>query len=102
MILSILIMAITGVFQGLAPNYTTFVIFKFFNAFGNAGLYPLIFVIGLEMVGKHKRTSAGIIMNYFYAIGEALLGLLAWMLKDWQMLQLIISAPALIFILYNW
>jgi OCT family organic cation transporter-like MFS transporter 4/5 len=102
MMLSLIVMAVTGTCQGFSKNYITFTVFKFFNAFGNAGLYPLIFVIALEMVGKHKRTTAGIIINYFYAIGEALLGLLAWLIRDWQKLQLAISAPALIFIVYNW
>lgn len=54
------------------------------------------------MVGKKKRELTGIVLNYFYAIGEALVALIAWFTRDWVMLQLTVSAPALLFIVYYW
>lgn len=54
------------------------------------------------MVGKRQRHVAGIIINYFYAIGEAILGLLAWYFSDWVVLQLVISVPCLLFVFYYW
>lgn len=39
-------MSVTGIAQGLSQNYLFYQIFNFLNAFGNAGMYPLIFVIG--------------------------------------------------------
>jgi OCT family organic cation transporter-like MFS transporter 4/5 len=53
-------------------------------------------------VGKRKREITGIVLNYFYAIGEALVALIAWYTKDWVLLQLIVSAPAILFFVYYW
>lgn len=54
------------------------------------------------MVGKNKREITGIVLNYFYAIGEALVALFAWISKDWKSLQLIVSAPCVVFVAYYW
>ncbi|CAG9766667.1 unnamed protein product [Ceutorhynchus assimilis] len=101
-IFCILLMTISGVIQAFSPEYVTFVILTFVNALGTAGVYPLAFILGVEMVGKNKREITGIVLNYFYAVGEALVALFAWIAPDWQELQLIVSAPSIIFIAYYW
>lgn len=54
------------------------------------------------MVGRKKREMSGIVLNYFYAIGEAIVGILAWLCRDWVTLQILISAPPLLFVVYYW
>lgn len=54
------------------------------------------------MVGKSKREITGMVLNYFYAVGEALVALFAWLARDWKELQLIVSAPSILFIGYYW
>ncbi|XP_055905254.1 organic cation transporter protein [Eupeodes corollae] len=98
----IVFMAITGVLQGLAWDYESFLVFAFLNAVGTSGVYPLAFIIGVEMVGPKRREMSSIVLNYFYAVGEALVGLAAWLIHDWQLLQIVLSAPPLFFIGYYW
>lgn len=59
-------------------------------------------IIGVEMVGPKRREVTGIVLNYFYALGEAAVGLIAWLTKDWVFTQLLVSAPPFIFIIYYW
>jgi MFS transporter, OCT family, solute carrier family 22 (organic cation transporter), member 4/5 len=54
------------------------------------------------MVGRRKREMSGIVLNYFYAIGEAAVGLAAWLCRDWVFLQLVVSVPPTLFVLYYW
>ncbi|KAJ8969983.1 hypothetical protein NQ317_007030, partial [Molorchus minor] len=56
----------------------------------------------VEMVGKRKREVTGIVLNYFYALGEAVVAPIAWYTKDWTYLQLLVSVPAILFIGYYW
>lgn len=95
-------MSITGVCQGLAKSYISFLIFAFLNAIGTAGVFPLAFIIGVEMVGRKKREMSGIILNYFYALGEAAVGLIMWLTRDWMILQFLVSAPPILFVFYYW
>ncbi|KAG5886494.1 hypothetical protein JTB14_014677 [Gonioctena quinquepunctata] len=54
------------------------------------------------MVGKRKREASGIVLNYFYAVGEAIVAPIAWYTRDWVHLQLIVSVPPIIFLGYYW
>jgi len=54
------------------------------------------------MVGASKREMSGVVLNYFYAVGEALVGVIAWLCGDWVIVQYAVAAPPLIFALYYW
>lgn len=54
------------------------------------------------MVGKRKREVTGIVLNYFYALGEAVVALIAYYSRDWVLLQVTVSAPAILFVAYYW
>ncbi|XP_043642663.1 organic cation transporter protein isoform X2 [Drosophila teissieri] len=97
----IVFMALTGVAQALSWDYISFLVFALLNAVGTSGVYPLAFIIGVEMVGPRKREMSSIVLNYFYAVGEALLGLSVF-LPDWRQLQLALSLPPLICVAYFW
>ncbi|XP_017040796.1 LOW QUALITY PROTEIN: organic cation transporter protein [Drosophila ficusphila] len=97
----IVFMALTGVAQALSWDYISFLVFALLNAVGTSGVYPLAFIIGVEMVGPRKREMSSIVLNYFYAVGEALLGLSVF-LPDWRQLQLVLSIPPLICLAYFW
>ncbi|XP_016943475.3 organic cation transporter protein isoform X1 [Drosophila suzukii] len=100
-LICIVFMALTGVAQALSWDYTSFLVFALLNAVGTSGVYPLAFIIGVEMVGPRKREMSSIVLNYFYAVGEALLGLSVF-LPDWRQLQLALSIPPLICVAYFW
>ena len=99
---SIIFMSITGVAHGLSNSYFLFQIFAFLNAIGTSGVYPLAFVLGVEMVGKDKREMSGVVLNYFYSFGEALVGVVAWLDGNWRNLQYWVSIPPIIFAIYYW
>lgn len=95
-------MSLTGIGQAFSTNYEMFVSFAFLNAIGISGIFPLAFVMGLEMVGKKKRGVAGMVCNYFYSVGVALLGVAAWLYNNYVILQLLISIPPMILFIYYW
>jgi MFS transporter, OCT family, solute carrier family 22 (organic cation transporter), member 4/5 len=101
-IIAIIFMSLTGVGQAVSNSYLVFTIFAFLNAVGTSGVYPLAFILGVEMVGKGKREMAGVILNYFYSLGQALVGVIAWIDGDWVNLQYWVSAPPILFIVYYW
>ncbi|XP_020707372.2 organic cation transporter protein-like [Athalia rosae] len=101
-IVSIMLMTAAGIGQVVSNSYDMFAVFVYLNAVGTAGIYPLAFIIGVELVGRRKRELCGIVLNYFYAVGEAFVALIAWWFGSWRMLQLAVSAPAAIFLCYYW
>ncbi|KAB7506790.1 Organic cation transporter protein [Armadillidium nasatum] len=68
----------------------------------SVGLFQTAFILGLEFVGPSKRVMFGVIGEFFFAFGEIILGLMAWGIRSWRMLQLVISAPVTCFVFYYW
>jgi OCT family organic cation transporter-like MFS transporter 4/5 len=101
-IIAIMFMSLTGVGQAVSTSYLMFTIFALLNAIGTSGVYPLAFVLGVEMVGKNKREMSGVVLNYFYSVGQALVGLIAWLDGNWRSLQYWVSVPPFVFIIYHW
>jgi hypothetical protein len=56
----------------------------------------------MELVGPLRRKFAAVITGAFFAIGQIILGILAFLLRDYQVLQAAISLPAIVFICYWW
>ena len=57
---------------------------------------------GLELVGPSKRMFCGISIEFFFAGGGALLGGIAYLIRNWRTLQLVIYVPGFIFLTYFW
>jgi len=56
----------------------------------------------MELVGPSRRLMAGVLTGLFFAFGQIILGLLAYIIRDYQHLQLAISLPAALFVVYWW
>lgn len=102
LIFAVTFMSITGVCLTFSGSYSIFIILIFLNAFGASGVYPMAFVLGVEMVGRNKRELAGVVLNYFFSFGGALVGLIASLDGDWVHLQLWVSGPPIIFVTFYW
>jgi len=69
----------------------------------NNNIHPfVIFFSAIESVGKEKRDICSVGINYFYAVGEAMIGGVAWISQDWVTIQLALSVPPFIFSVYYW
>lgn len=100
LIITVLWMSITGTINALVSGLPSLYSCRFFTAMMTTGVFQISFVLGLELVGPSMRVPCGIIIEYFYAMGEVLLSLISWWLKDWRMIQLVISAPVSCFVFY--
>ena len=56
----------------------------------------------MEIVGPSKRRWPGIGISVFFAIGEVVLSLLAYLFRDWQRLQLACAFLTLPYLGYWW
>lgn len=83
-----------------APNITVFSILRFLIGMGVFGYFTQSFIIGLELVGPSKRIYTGLIIELVFCLGELILLALAYFIRDWQTLQLVLTAPSVILLFY--
>ncbi|CAD5218745.1 unnamed protein product [Bursaphelenchus okinawaensis] len=100
--IAINVLIISGIGMVLAPHWIMFSFFRIAVGFAHPGIFVIAVVIGMELVGPSKRKIASIFTGIFFALGQMFLGIMAYYLRDYQHLQLAISAPAIVFISYWW
>nr|XP_040575273.1 organic cation transporter protein-like isoform X2 [Lepeophtheirus salmonis] len=101
---SIIVASVIQVFSTIATafssNYIIFIFLRFFVAFSVSGIFECGFVLVTEVCGPKYRTIFGILTQFPFGIGAALLPLIAYFLRDWFSLQLAISIPSVLLIVY--
>ncbi|OWF44712.1 organic cation transporter protein-like isoform X2 [Mizuhopecten yessoensis] len=102
MILSIVLYIIPNISGSFVTSFEQFVICRFLSGVSVGGLLGTGFVMGLEFVGPSKRMWAGIVIELFWASGTMLLALLAYLIRDWKYLNLVVSVPPVLFLSYIW
>lgn len=85
-----------------ADSFVFFVILRFFTGISISGLFLAIFVLGMELVGPSKRMFVGIVVEVFWAGGVMILGVIAYFVRDWNILQMSVSFPTLLMFSYWW
>ncbi|XP_072036910.1 organic cation transporter protein-like [Amphiura filiformis] len=96
LLVALVIQLTAGIATVFSPNYLTFVILRFLIACATGGIMILSLVIGTEFVGPSKRIVVCVLNYMFSTLGSMSLALLAFLIRKWRILQLVVSAPSLI------
>ncbi|NWJ02857.1 S22A3 protein, partial [Crypturellus undulatus] len=100
-LLSCLGVGICGVIVAFAPNFAVFSIFRFLQGVFGKGTWMTCYVIVTEIVGSDQRI-IGIVIQIFFTLGIMILPGIAYWIPNWQGIQLAISLPNFLFLLYYW
>ncbi|KFP90593.1 PREDICTED: solute carrier family 22 member 3-like [Apaloderma vittatum] len=100
-LLSCLGVGICGIIVAFAPNFTVFLIFRFLQGMFGKGTWLTCYVIVTEIVGSDQRI-VGIVIQIFFTLGIMILPGIAYLAPTWQGIQLAISLPNFLFLLYYW
>uniref|UniRef100_A0A0N5AN00 MFS domain-containing protein n=1 Tax=Syphacia muris TaxID=451379 RepID=A0A0N5AN00_9BILA len=100
--MSLVILMASSALSAIAPHWTLFGLLRLAIGLSHPGIFGVGVVLGTELVGPSKRKIALVLSCIFFSLGQVVLGLLAYHIRDYQVLQLAISMPILIFISYWW
>jgi MFS family permease len=102
MLVAAVIQTVSSIAAAFATNYIIFIFLRFCIAFSVSGVFECGFVLVTEICGPKFRTYFGILTQFPFGIGAAMLPLIAYFVRDWQHLQLTISIPCICLCLYYW
>ncbi|MBN3303197.1 S22AD protein, partial [Amia calva] len=101
-LLSFLLQFLFGVGTAFSPNIYVYIVLRFVVGMTISGLTINMFVLGTEWSGISKRSFCTIFSHGFFAVGLMLLAGIAYAIRDWRTLQLVLSAPVAGFAVYYW
>ncbi|XP_039754704.1 organic cation transporter protein-like isoform X1 [Pararge aegeria] len=99
-ILTAIAPAAVGLGRSFSQDYITYVCLEFFEAVVGAGVYSSGFILALEMMGLNKRVLGGNIISCTFAVGQAVVALVAWAVPEWRTLTRILYVPSFLFVFY--
>ncbi|XP_061461744.1 solute carrier family 22 member 6-A-like isoform X2 [Rhineura floridana] len=102
LIWSFLQMAVTGTCAAFSPNFVSYCIFRFLSGMALSGFGLSIACLVVEWIPTQFRTITIATTGFVYTLGQILLAGLAYGIQDWRWLQLALSVPFFVFLLYSW
>ncbi|CAB3255004.1 unnamed protein product [Arctia plantaginis] len=91
-----------GLIRFWTNTYMGFMLFEFLEAVFGSGGFSSIYILVMELMGPEYRVIGSASIDTFFAIGQVLMGLIAWGVPNWRYLTLILYVPQLFTILYFW
>jgi len=101
-VLSLMFQLIFGLLIAVSPEFITYTICRMIVGATTSGVFLVAYCLSLEMVGKESRMVAGVVFMMFFSTGYMLMGAFAFFIHDWRMLQVALTIPGVVFLLYWW
>ncbi|XP_045769650.1 organic cation transporter protein-like isoform X1 [Maniola jurtina] len=97
---AVFLQLIAGVTTAYSVNWYMFTSLRFLLAIATGGTMVTSFVLTMELIGTRYRDTVGIIYQIPFNLGHLTLPLFGYYLRDWNMFQLAISLPSILFLSY--
>lgn len=75
---------------------------RFLIAIGSHGISINSYLVAMEFIDRHNKKYCALIFEFVFAIGQLVLVMSAYFLREWRDLTLIILVPCLPFFLFIW
>ncbi|XP_005104628.1 organic cation transporter protein-like [Aplysia californica] len=102
MLVFIFLHAIGGFCLALVTSVVHLLILRFLECAVGFAFFMIGFTWCMELLGPAKRAMAGMLTMVGWVIGMFLITLMAYFVRDWWTLQLIMSSPTILFLSYYW
>ncbi|XP_070701921.1 solute carrier family 22 member 23-like [Pempheris klunzingeri] len=102
LIISVLFMLVFGLTVAFSVNVPMFSTLRFFEGFCLAGITLSLYVLRIELCLPGWRFSMTMVANFVVLGGQLLMPGVAYLCRDWQVLQAVIICPLLLMLTYIW
>uniref|UniRef100_A0A8B9TUR2 Solute carrier family 22 member 2 n=1 Tax=Anas platyrhynchos TaxID=8839 RepID=A0A8B9TUR2_ANAPL len=92
----------SGLLVAFAPSYTWAVVFRLVQGLVSKGGWLTGYVLTAEFVGLSFRKTVGVIYQLAFTVGLLIFTAMAYVLQHWRWLQLAVTLPNFLFLLYYW
>ncbi|KAM6983379.1 solute carrier family 22 member 6 [Tautogolabrus adspersus] len=102
LLFSNLLMAVSGTCVAFSTSFSLFCLFRFLCGMSLSGMGLNTFSLIVEWIPTRVRTVTGTLTGYCYTVGQLILAVIAYFIRDWRWLTLTVSLPFYLFFLYSW
>ncbi|KAJ8249329.1 hypothetical protein GJAV_G00233630 [Gymnothorax javanicus] len=98
----VVLMVISALTSGLAPDFNVYLVAQFIVGAAYGGYRVNSIILATEWIGVAQRTYPSALCQIFGGVGQAVLAGIAYFIRDWRTVQLVIASPWAVVTLYIW
>ncbi|XP_050348547.1 organic cation transporter protein-like [Nymphalis io] len=102
LVISVLNLATIGVIRAFSVNYTMYMILQIVQTTLGAGTFSSAYIFAAELVGPKYRVLASATSTSMFAVGQVVMGGVAWLVQPWRYMILALHVPCFLIISYYW
>ncbi|XP_067461207.1 solute carrier family 22 member 13-like [Thunnus thynnus] len=98
----VIVMLIFTVTTGICPTYPLYLTSQFMVGIGYGGYRLNGVILATEWIGVSRRSWGACVTQLFGAVGQCILAVMIYFIRDWRLAQLITAAPLAVVAIYIW
>ncbi|KAM9844791.1 solute carrier family 22 member 13 [Aulostomus maculatus] len=98
----VVVMLVFTVTSGLCPSYQLYLVSQFIVGIGYGGYRLNGVILATEWIGVSRRSWGACVTQLFGAVGQCVLAVVIYLVRDWRLAQLVTAAPLVVVAVYIW
>ncbi|GBP59114.1 Organic cation transporter protein [Eumeta japonica] len=102
LVVSVFNLGLIGFIRAFSVNYPMYLVLQILQTTLGAGTFSSAYIFAAELVGPKFRVLTSATMSSMFAVGQVILGFVAWGIQPWRHFVMVLHAPCLLIIAYYW
>ncbi|KOB58165.1 Organic cation transporter, partial [Operophtera brumata] len=102
LVISVFNLGLIGLIRAFSVNYPMYLTLQILQTTLGAGTYSSAYIFAAEMVGPKYRVVTGATSSSMFAVGQVILGSVAWLVQPWRYMIMALHIPCFLIIAYYW
>nr|XP_026496282.1 solute carrier family 22 member 7-like [Vanessa tameamea] len=102
LIISVFNLGLIGLIRAFSVNYIMYVVLQILQTTLGAGTFSSAYIFAAELVGPKYRVITSSAAASMFAVGQVVLGSVAWLIHPWRYMIMALHIPCFLVISYYW
>ncbi|CAH0719755.1 unnamed protein product, partial [Brenthis ino] len=100
LVVNVFNLSLIGLIRAFSVNYTMYMALQIVQTTLGAGTFSSAYIFAAELVGPKYRVLTSATLSSIFAVGQVVLGTVAWLIPPWRYMSMALHIPGFLIIMY--